>query len=45
MSPGGARVKGGMEKAIPLVNPGEKGNVGVTDAAGNAKTMTHGAGK
>jgi hypothetical protein len=27
------------------VNPGEKGKVWMTDAAGNAKTMTHGAGK
>jgi len=45
MSLGGLRVKGATEKAIPLVNPGEKGKVWMTDAAGNAKTMTHGAGK
>jgi hypothetical protein len=45
MSPGGARVKGGMEKAIPLVNPGEKGKVKMTDASANAKKMTHGAGR
>ena len=45
MSPGGARVKGAMEKAIPLVNPGEKGKVGVTNAPGSAKKIAHGAGK
>jgi hypothetical protein len=45
MSRGGARVKGAMEKAIPLVNPGEKGKVRVTDAPADAKKMTHGAGK
>ena len=45
MSPGGARVKRGMEKAIPLVNPGEKSEVRMTGAPANAKTMTHGAGK
>jgi hypothetical protein len=45
MSPGGVRVKGALEKAIPLVNPGEKGKLRVTDAAGSAKKMTHGAGR
>jgi hypothetical protein len=29
----------------PLVNPGEKTELRMTDAAGNAKKMTHGAGK
>ena len=45
MSLGGLRVKGATEKAIPLVNPGEKTEVRVTDAPGNAKKMVHGAGK
>ncbi len=45
MSLGGVRVKGAMEKAIPLVNPGEKGKLRMTDAAGNAKKMIHGAGR
>jgi len=44
MSRGGVRVKGAMEKAILLVNPGEKGKVKMTDAPANAKKMTHGAG-
>jgi hypothetical protein len=37
MSRGGVRVKGGMKKAVPLVNPGEKGKVRVTDAPANAR--------
>ena len=45
MSLEGARVKGAMEKAIPLVNPGEKTEVKVADAPGNAKKMIHGAGE
>jgi len=45
MSPGGVRVKGAMEKAIPLVNPGEKAKLRVTDASGSAKKVTHGAGR
>ena len=45
MSPGGVRVKGAMEKAIPLVNPGEKAKLRVTNTAGSAKKMTHGAGR
>ena len=45
MSRGRVRVKGAMEKAIPLVNPGEKAKLRVTDAAGSAKKMTHGAGR
>jgi hypothetical protein len=45
MSPGGPRVKGATEKAIPLVNPGEKAKVRVTNTAGSAKKITHGAGK
>jgi hypothetical protein len=44
MSLQGLRVKPGLGGA-PLVNPGEKGKLRVTDAAGNAKKMTHGAGK
>jgi hypothetical protein len=37
--------QGRSEKANPLVNPGEKGKVRVTNAPGSAKKMTHGAGK
>src|SRR6476469_1448347 len=47
---GGINVAGGPPRQDfsarpPLVNPGEKGKVGMTDAPANAKTMTHGAGK
>ena len=45
MSPEAPRVKGAVERAIPLVNPGEKAKLLVTQVPANAKTMTHGAGK
>src|SRR5262249_47834496 len=45
MSPEAPRVKGAVEKAIPLVNPGEKAKLLVTQVPANAKTMTYGAGK
>jgi hypothetical protein len=45
MSPRKPRVKGELEQAIPLVNPGEKAKLWVTNASANAKTMTHGAAK
>ena len=44
MSLEGPRVKP-SRPGLPLVNPGEKGKVGMTDPPANAKTMTHGAGK
>jgi hypothetical protein len=45
MSPRPARVKPGLGKAIPLVNPGEKGKVRMTAPLAGAKKMCHGAGK
>jgi hypothetical protein len=45
MSPRRARVKPAKGNAIPLVNPGEKAKVGVTDAPAGAKKMSNGAGK
>ena len=44
MSLEGPRVKP-PRPVPPLVNPGEKGKLWVTDAPANAKTMTHGAGE
>jgi hypothetical protein len=45
MSPRPPRVKPGLGKAIPLVNPGEKGKVRMTAPLAGAKKMCHGAGK
>src|SRR5262245_61465157 len=47
---GGINVAGGPPRQAssarpPLVNPGEKRKLLMTDAPANAKTMTHGAGK
>jgi hypothetical protein len=44
MSLEGPRVKP-SRPGPPLVNPGEKTELWMTDAPANAKTMIHGAGK